>query len=57
VFNIPANTVAWRGSHRLGYSDYNIQLGVTAANNTAAAAPILHELSVGYTTTRTAGVQ
>jgi len=58
VFNIPANTVAWRGSHRLGYSDYNIQLGVTAANtSTAAAAPILHELNVGYTVTRTAGVQ
>jgi hypothetical protein len=58
TFTIPANTVAFRGSQRLGYTDYNVQLSVTSANtNSSNAAPILHELNVGYTVTRTAGVQ
>jgi hypothetical protein len=57
-FTIPANTVAYRASQRLGYADYNIQLAVEATNsNSTLPAPLLHQLNVGYTTTRTAGVQ
>jgi hypothetical protein len=58
VFTVPAATVAWRGSQRVGYSDYNVQVRVDAANsNPALPAPTVHEFAVGYTTTRVAGVQ
>jgi hypothetical protein len=58
VFTIPANTVGWRGYQRLGYTDFNVQLSVDAANATPPnAAPTIHEINVGYTTTRPSGIQ
>jgi len=58
VFTIPAFTVAYRASQRLGYADYNIQLQVDATNTNANnAAPVIHQINVGYTSTRVAGVQ
>lgn len=58
TFRVPANTVAWRGSQRLGYTDYNIQIRVDAANVLSSnPAPTLHEFTIGYTTTRSSGVQ
>jgi hypothetical protein len=56
VFIIPPNTVGYRASQRLGYTDYNVQIQVYA-DGLGTAAPILHEFSVGYTSTRVAGVQ
>ena len=58
TFTVPANTVAYRASQRLGYSDYNIQLALTVTNtNSNNAACVVHQINVGYTTTRTAGIQ
>jgi hypothetical protein len=58
TFRVPANTVGWRASHRLGYSDYNVQLRVDAVNTSATQpAPTVHQFTVSYTETRPSGVQ
>jgi hypothetical protein len=50
TFTIPPNTAGYRHSLPLGWNDYNLCVLVTAANtNTANAAPVLHELNLGYT--------
>jgi len=57
TFTVPPTTISWRGSLRSGYTDYNVQLAVTATGGGTTEAPILHELNVGWTQIRTAGVQ
>lgn len=57
TYTIPANTVAWRGSLTFGYTDYNIELQVQAANSGSAAAPTIHALNIGYTMTRVSKVR
>jgi hypothetical protein len=57
-FTIPPATVGYRAYQRLGYTDYNVELGVTATNsNVNNAAPILHSITIGYMSTRSSGVQ
>lgn len=54
---IPPLASGFRGFLRLGYTDYNISLAVTAANsNTSNPAPTLHGINCFYTQTRTSGV-
>jgi hypothetical protein len=49
TFTIPATASGYRVSGRFGYTDYNVQLSVTAANtNTALSGPVLHQINVGY---------
>lgn len=55
-FRIPANTVGYRASHRLGYTDYNVQIRVDAANVTSNPAPVIHQINVGYSLIRPSSV-
>lgn len=57
VFTIPPFTTSWRGAQRSGYTDYNTELRVDATNLTTNPAPIIHEITVGYTQTRTSSIQ
>lgn len=57
TFTIPPTTSAMRQSATLGYTDWNIQIGLNAANsNTNNQAPIIHEVSVVYVNENTSGV-
>lgn len=49
TFSIPPLASGYRESSRLGYTDYNVELSITANNpNTALAAPVLHSINIGY---------
>lgn len=53
---IPAETIAYRASYPFGYTDYNIEIKLEAANVGTQAAPIIHELNVGFKAIRTSDV-
>ena len=48
TFTIPAKGIGVRLSQRVSYTNYNIQVHVAANNSGRGAAPVLHELSVGF---------
>ncbi len=54
TFTIPANTMGWRGMAPLGYTAYNLAVKVEATGTSGA--PALHELNLGFTTTRTSTI-
>lgn len=57
TFDIPPYSNAWRATKRMGYSDYNVQLAVTASNLGDNGAPTLHTINCSYAPTRTSGIQ
>jgi hypothetical protein len=58
TFTIPATTVASRQKATLGYTDYNVEVGLVASNtNPANQAPIIHEMTLEYSTDVTSSVE
>ena len=60
TFHVPSNIASWRGSMRLGYSGYNIQIQVDAAvtpGSNHTPAPSIHEIHLGFASTRTSQVE
>lgn len=57
TFTIPKGISGWRGSSRLGFTENNICINVQAAGGGTGAAPILHEIHLGYTKSRSTGVE
>lgn len=56
-FTVPATTSSFRASLPLGYTDYNIQVKVDAANsNVSNEAPILHSITIGFSNPISSGV-
>ncbi len=54
TFTIPANTMGWRGTAPLGYTDYNLGVQIDASG--ASGAPTLHELHLGFVSTRPSAI-
>lgn|SRR5215469_224139 len=57
AFTVPPNVQSWRGSMRLGFSGYNMQIQVDSVGAGSNPAPSIHEIHLGFVPTRTSQVE